>query len=471
MSDVEVWGLTVHQLLRAYRRRELSPAEVLEAHLARIEATEPTINAFTRRVPSHLLRIQATESANRWFHGEPAGELDGIPVTVKDIVAMAGLPTSEGSAVASDEPTEVDHPSVARLREADAIILGKTTTSEFGWKGMTDTPRFGITRNPWHPDHTPGGSSGGAGASLAAGVGAVAHGNDGGGSIRIPASYCGLVGLKPTFGRVPQAPVDSPFSSLSANGPLARSVEDAALLLTIFSRPDLRDWHAVPHDPRDWRVGINDGLTGLRLAWTETLGGASVDPAVSTACRAAIDRLADAGAEIVEVDGIFEPLRPQLEGYWKAGFASRLNSIPSDRWSELDPGFRTLAQEGMSFDVHQMVAANAARARLVETMRRFHLDHDVLLTPTMPTLPPPVDTVYHSPGFDRWDQAVPFTVPFNYTGQPAMSIPAGSVATEGGTLPVGLQLVATHFREDLLLRAARAALDILDWRWAPAPLG
>lgn len=469
-TDPDPCDLTVHQLLRAYRHRELSPAEVLDAHLARIEAVERTLNAFAVHIDPVLLRHQATESANRWIRGEPRGDLDGVPVTVKDIVAMAGHPTSEGSAVTSGEPAGADHPSVARLREADAIILGKTTTSEFGWKGMTDTPRFGVTRNPWNPDHTPGGSSGGAAAALAAGIGAVAHGNDGGGSIRIPASYCGLVGLKPTFGRVPQAPVDSPFASLAANGPLARSVADAALLLNVLSRPDLRDWHAVPHDPRDWRVGINDGVAGLRLAWTETLGGARVDPEVSSVCRATLDRLADAGFDITEVGVVFDPLRPQLEGYWKAGFATRLNTIPSDRWSELDPGFRDLAQEGMGFDVHQMAAAHGARARLVEAMRRFHLDYDVLLTPTMPTLAPTVDTVYHSPEFDRWDHAVPFTVPFNYTGQPGASIPVGAVALEGGALPVGMQVVATHFREDLVLRTARAALDVLGWTFSPAQL-
>jgi len=462
MSD-DLCDLTVHRLLRAYRRRELSPAVVVEAHLQRIEKLEPTLNAFTLVDPDAARRAAAA-STNRWSRGEPIGELDGVPVTVKDIVAMAGYPTSEGSVVTSTEPARTDHPAVARLREANAVFLGKTTTSEFGWKGMTDTPRFGVTRNPWDADHTPGGSSGGAAASLAAGIGAAAHGNDGGGSIRIPASYCGLFGLKPTYGRVPQAPVDSPFSSLTANGPLARSVEDAALLLNVLSRPDLRDWHAVPHDPRDWRVGINDGIGGLKLAYSETLGGATVDPAVAATCRAAVDRLSDAGADITEVGEVFEPLRPQLEGYWKAGFATRLNAIPSDRWSELDPGFRELAQEGMDFDVHAMAAANGARARLVETMRRFHLDFDVLVTPTMPTLPPTVDTVYHSPGFDRWDHAVPFTVPFNYTGQPAASIPAGV----SGGLPVGLQLVATLFREDLVLRTARAALDLLDWSW-PAP--
>jgi aspartyl-tRNA(Asn)/glutamyl-tRNA(Gln) amidotransferase subunit A len=456
---------TVHDLVRAYRRGELSPVEVVEDHLARIERSEPALNAFV--VVDHQgARTTAKASETRWRQGQPAGELDGVPVTVKDIVAMAGFPTSDGSAVTDgDDPAPEDCPPVARMREAGAVFLGKTTTSEFGWKGMTDTPRFGVTRNPWDLDHTPGGSSGGAGASLAAGIGTVAHGTDGGGSVRIPASYCGLVGLKPTFGRVPQAPVGSPFTTLVSNGPLARTVDDAALLLNVMSRPDLRDWHAVPHDPRDWRIGINDGLGDLRIAYSPGFGGATIDPEVAARCRAVIDALADAGARVTEVGPVIEPLRPKLEAYWKAGFAARLNTIPSDRWEELDPGFRQLAQEGMAFDVHGMSQATAARAELVETMRRFHLDHDLLLTPTMPTPPPPADVIYHTPAFDRWEHAVPFTVPFNYSGQPAISIPAGLSGAEPA-LPIGLQVIATHFREDLVLRGAKSILDVLGWSWA-----
>ncbi len=457
-------SMTVHALLRAYRRKELSPVDVVDEHLDRIERLDPELNAFVV-VDAEGARAAARASAERWARSEPSGDLDGVPVTVKDIVAMAGFPTGEGSSVASDQPAEEDCPPVARMREANAVFLGKTTTSEFGWKGMTDTPRFGITRNPWDLDHTPGGSSGGAGASLAAGIGVMAHGSDGGGSIRIPASYCGLVGLKPTFGRVPQAPVDSPFISLVSNGPLVRSVDDAALLLNVLSRPDVRDWHAVPHDGRDWRIGINDGLTGLRIAYSETYGGATIEPVVANACRAVIDALVDAGADVTEVGSLIEPLRPQLEGYWKAGFGARLNGIPSDRWNELDPGFRDLAQQGMAFDVHDMSKAIAARAKLVETMQRFHLEYDVLLTPTMPTPPPPVDVTYHSAAFDRWDHAVPFTVPFNYSGQPAASIPAGMTGHHGGdpSLPVGLQVVCGLFREDLVLRAAKAILDTVGW--------
>lgn len=458
---------TVHQLLTEYRRRTVSPVEVVQAHLDRIDRFDPVLNAFTvvdREGAVAAARRAESLLAAEADGGPPAGDLAGVPLTVKDIVNQEGFPCTDGSAVTSDEPAGQDCPSVARLREAGAVILGRTTTPEFGWKGMTDSPRFGITRNPWDLDHTPGGSSGGAAAALTAGIGVVAHGSDGGGSIRIPSSYCGLVGLKPTFGRVPQAPVGSPFTTLVAEGPLARTVEDAALLLNVLSRPDIRDWHAVPHDPRDWRIGINDGLAGLTVAYSETFGGAEVQPDVLAACRAVVDQLSDAGVRVVEVGSVIEPLRPKLEGYWKAGFASILNGIPSDRWDELDPGFRTLAQEGMGFDVHGMTAAQTARADLVETMRRFHLDHDVLLTPTMPTPPPPVDTTYHSAAFDRWHHAVPFTVPFNYSGQPAASVPAGFSASPA--LPIGLQVVATLYREDLVLRAARAILAITGWSWS-----
>jgi len=458
MSD---FPATIHHLLRAYRRGEVSPVEVVNDQLARIAHVEPQLNAFVV-VDNEGAIHAAHQSAGHWQRGE-GRELEGVPITIKDLVAVAGLPTGEGSLTASQLEATVDAPVVARLREAGAIILGKTTTPEFGWKGMTDSPSQGITRNPWNLDHSPGGSSGGAAASLMAGIGAAAHGTDGGGSIRIPASYCGLYGLKPTFGRVPQAPVTSPYATLAANGPLARTVEDAALLLNVMSKPDLRDWHAVAHDGRDWRIGVNDGLGGLRIGYTETLGGATVETEVSMICRSAIDQISAQGGTVVDVGEVFEPLRPQMENYWKAGFASRLRSIAPAQWDKLDPGFRTLAEEGLSVDPGAIDAGYSARARLVTTMRRFHLDYDVLLTPTMPTPAPLVDVTYHSADFDRWDDAVPFTVPFNLTGQPAASLPAG--VTKAG-LPVGLQVVGNHLREDLVLRASRAILDLLDWHWS-----
>lgn len=451
---------TVSDLIAAYRRQEISPTEVVDDHFSRIDRIGGRLNAFAA-LDRERARTSAFQSQDRIQRGQFRA-LEGVPITVKDVVAMAGLPTGEGSATSSQLNALVDAPVVARLKEAGAVILGKTTTPEFGWKGMTDSPLHGVTRNPWNPDHTPGGSSGGAAAALAAGIGVAAHGNDGGGSIRIPASYCGLYGLKPTFGRVPQAPITSHYVTLVANGPLTRSVEDAALLLNVMSRPDVRDWHALPHDSRDWRIGINDGLKGMRFAYTESLGGASVSPEVSRLCRAAVARLTTAGYPVVELEEVIQPLRPQFERYWKAGFASRLRTVDPESRPALDPGFRALAEEGLDTGVEAIDKAYAARAKLVTIFHRLHLDYDILLTPTMPSTAPAADTTYHSAAFDRWDDAVPFTLPFNLTGQPAASLPVG-VAENG--LPVGLQVVATHFREDLVLRASRSILDLLEWRW------
>ncbi len=448
-------------MTRAFRRGDLSPVEVAEEHLSGIEQLDPQLNAFVL-VDHAGARAAARASAERWASGTPRSDLDGVPTTIKDIIAMAGFPMREGSSVTSPEPCDHDHPVVARVKEAGMVVLGKTTTSEFGWKGITDTPAHGITRNPWHLDHSPGGSSGGAGASLAAGIGVIAHGNDGGGSIRIPASYCGLVGLKPTFGRVPQHPVDSPYISLVSNGPLARTVTDAAMFLNEITKPDHRDWHAVPYDGRDWRIGLTAGVRGMRIGFTTTLGGAEVDPEVRDACRAAVDALEGMGAHVEDAGAVVEPLRPRFEAYWKAGFAARLRTIPEERRDELDPGFRDLAEQGLDVGIANYYASHGARAELVREFKSWFGGYDLLVTPTMPTVAPAVDTVYHSPGFDRWDHAVPFTVPFNLTGQPAGSMPVGVHSTG---LPIGLQLVGDHWEEATVLAAMAAVETATGWTW------
>ncbi|MCG8695148.1 MAG: hypothetical protein MI806_28400, partial [Minwuiales bacterium] len=278
MSD-EIAYMTATDLIACYRKGALSPSEVIEVVLARLEKLEPGLNAF-QLVDADAARAEAARSTDRWAKGEPCGALDGVPISIKDIVATAGWPTRSGSLATPEAPGTFDAPCVARLREAGAVLFGKTTTPEFGWKGMTDSPLKGVTRNPWNLAHTPGGSSGGAGAAMAAGIGALAHGNDGGGSVRIPSSYCGLYGLKPTFGRVPHHPQDSPFSTLSASGPLARSVADAALMLNEMARPDARDWYALPYDGRDYLADLDAGVAGLKIGLSTDLGGAEVVPEV-----------------------------------------------------------------------------------------------------------------------------------------------------------------------------------------------
>ena len=453
MDQTIAW-MTACDLLAHYKTGELSPVEAVDTALARIERFEPVLNAF-QLVDAEAACAAARESEDRWTRGEPFGALDGVPLTIKDLTQTKGWPTLSGSqTVDPDQPWDEDAPSVARLREAGAILLGKTTTPEFGWKGITDSALAGTTRSPWNPDHTPGGSSGGAAAALAAGIGNLAHGTDGGGSIRIPASYCGLFGIKPTFGRVPHYPNTSPYGTLASEGPIARSVEDAALMLSVLARPDPRDWYAAEYTGHDWRDGLERGIDGLRIGWAPRLGGAEPEAEVLAIVEAAVQRFETLGAQVEETGPVFEPLRPIFEKYWVGGFAKRIASVPRERRDLLDPGLRALAERGEAeVTLGDYYRAMEARAELGVRMNRLHEDFDLLVTPTMPTPPPRADIIYHSAEFDRWRHAVPYTVPFNLTGQPAASIPAGVTAAG---LPVGMQLTGPRFGEALVLRASRA---------------
>src|SRR3954462_10971001 len=263
--------ISATELLCLYRSRSLSPVEVAQACLDRIAALDPDLNAFALIDGDAALKA-ARASEERWIKGEPLGLVDGVPATIKDLILTKGWPTLRGSkAISPDQPWEEDAPATARLREHGAVLLGKTTTPELGHKGVTDSPLTGITRNPWNPAMTPGGSSGGAAVAAATGMGALHVGTDGGGSIRIPASFTGIFGLKPSFGRVPAYPL-SPFGTLAHVGPMTRTVSDAALMLTVISEPDGRDWHALPSDRRDYRIGLEAGIAGLRLAYSRRLG-------------------------------------------------------------------------------------------------------------------------------------------------------------------------------------------------------
>lgn len=465
MADLGLCYMTATEALRRYADGSLSPVEATDAHLARLDAIEPKLNAFMTR-DHETARAEARASEARWTKGAPLGPLDGVTVTIKDLIPMAGRPLRNGSATSDDTACEEDAPTVARLREAGCVFLGKTTSPEFGWKGITDGPLFGFTRNPWNLAHTPGGSSGGAAASLAAGIGHLALGNDGGGSVRIPAGWSGIYGLKPTFGRVPDHPHEGAFAMTSTEGPMTRSVEDAALMLNTLALPDARDWYALPHDGRDWRGALDGGVRGLRIAYAPGLGRAIVDDEVRALTDAAAGRFAAMGAVVEDPGHVFEPLEEPMTALWLGGFAATLRAVPEERHHLLDPRFRQIAERGLGVTLAAYHASIRHRDRLGSAMGVFHERWDLLLTPTLPTPAPTVDTPYHSQGLHRWNHATPFTVPFNLTGQPGASIPCGT--TRSG-LPVGLQIVAARYRDDLVLRASRAFEEAMPQVW-PNPM-
>jgi aspartyl-tRNA(Asn)/glutamyl-tRNA(Gln) amidotransferase subunit A len=444
----ELCSLTATALLDSFRKRTLSPVEVARAVLARIEAFNPRLNAFN--LVSDRLLEDAKASEARWSAGQPQGLLDGVPVSIKDIILTRGWPTLRGSKTIDPKgPWNDDAPATARLREHGALLIGKTTTPEFGWKGVTDSPLTGITRNPWNADKTPGGSSGGAAAAVAAGMGPLAVGTDGGGSIRIPCSFTGLFGLKPSFGRVPAWPL-SPFGTVAHVGPITRDVQDAALLLTVLSLPDARDWHALPYEPRDYRAGIDAGVRDLRIAYSANLGYAKVDPEVEAIVRDAVRVFGELGARIEDKHPGFENAEPIFRMHWFSGAAALVRSLKNTK--PVDPGLLEVASQGEKVGASDLLDAQMKRGALGAHMNLFHRDYDLLVTPTLAVPAFGVGREYPE-GNRRWTDWTPFTYPFNLTGQPAASIPCGF--TQAG-LPVGLHLVGPKFADALVLRAARA---------------
>jgi aspartyl-tRNA(Asn)/glutamyl-tRNA(Gln) amidotransferase subunit A len=444
--------LPATELVELYRTHGASPVEVTKAILARIEKLNPIYNAFNLVSDRALDEAKASEA--RWRRGEPKGLLDGVPVSVKDILLTKGWPTLRGSkTVDAKGPWNDDAPCVARLREHGAVLLGKTTTPEFGWKGVTDSPLTGITRNPWNKDKTPGGSSGGAAAALASGMGPLALGTDGGGTIRIPCSFSGLFGLKPSFGRVPAWPL-SPFGTVAHVGPMTRSVADAALMLNVLALPDARDWHSLPYDARDYRTHLDDGVRDLRIAWSPDLGYAKVDGEVASVVARAVRLFEDLGAKVEQKDPGFENAEPVFRTHWFSGAAYLLKDFSVDKRKLIDPGLLEVAKEGEKITTAQLLDAQMKRGALGTLMNLFHRDYDLLVTPTLSVAA--FDAGMNFPKSSKnenWTDWTPFTYPFNLSQQPAASIPCG--LTKDG-LPVGLHIVGPKYGDALVLRAARA---------------
>jgi aspartyl-tRNA(Asn)/glutamyl-tRNA(Gln) amidotransferase subunit A len=450
-----------HDLAEAFAAGDATPVDAVEAALDAIGAHDGAVSAMTLVDPDGA-RAAAAESARRWDRGEPLGPVDGVPVTIKDMLLTRGWATRRGSTLVDPAgPWDEDAPAVARLRESGAVVLGKTTTPEFAWKGVTDSALCGSTGNPWGEHLTSGGSSGGSATAVGLGMGPWSIGTDGGGSVRIPAAFTGTVALKPTFGLVPTYP-PSPYGTLSHAGPMTCSVLDAALMMDVLTGADPRDWFATARPGGSFLDGLDEGVRGLRVGYSPSLAGTGENhPEVGAAVRAAVDVLADLGAEVTEVDPAVGDVREAFHVLWFTGAGKVLEPFGPEALDRVDALLAENVRRYAGATASDYLDATAARMRLGIVMGSFHEEYDVLVTPTMPI-----------PAFERgrdapqgwadqlWTSWTPYTYPFNMTGQPALSVPCGLTSDRR---PVGLQVVGARHEDRIVLRVGRAYEQATDW--------
>ena len=462
----ELTQASAAELSALYRSKSVSPVETLTAILARAEAVNPRINALTL-IDAGPAMAAARASEARWRRGEPLSPIDGVPVSIKELLRVKGWPQTMGSLLTDKSPAIDDAPTVARLREAGAIVYAQNTSPEYGFKGVTDSPLHGITRNPWNLDLTPGGSSGGSGSAVAAGLGPLAVGTDGGGSVRIPSTFCGLVGLKATYGRVPAWP-PSMHGDLANVGPMARTTLDCALMLNEMARPDPRDPFAAPPETKDYAAGLNAGVKGLRIGLILNdlkLNGVFLDPEVEA-------RVIEAAKTFEGLDARVEPISAPpgsadaarvFVAHWFSALQRLLQIYPADKHDQFDPALLENARTGEQYSVQTLVDAMVARREMSTAWNLLFTDYDLVILPTLNVLPFAVGRGFPDGPDGRPNFGWSNTSLFNLTRHPAITTPAG-VSASG--LPVGLQIVAAHYRDDLVLQAS-AALEAAQARTFP----
>ena len=462
MSHTNLCWLPATEMAAAIRARQLSPVELVDALLGRIHQLNPAVNAYCT-LTEEAARQAARAAEAAVLRGDDLGLLHGVPVSIKDLLFTSGVRTMRGSHIYEQFVPDQDAPTVAKLKASGAIVLGKTTTPEFGWKGATDSPLTGVSRNPWHLARSCGGSSGGAAAAVAAGMGPLAVGTDGAGSIRIPASFCGIVGLKPSRGRVAIYP-PSAVGFLSHAGPMTRTVRDAALMLQAIAGPDERDLGSLPVDATEYLPACEQGVRGLRVAWSADLGYAPVEPEIAQICASAAQVFAaDLGCVVEEAaPGFLDPVQ-SLQILWASGLAAALGPYLPQWADQMDPGLVELIRSAELLSATDYTVAVMERDALWDRTHHFFARYDLLLTPTMPTTAfaadVPIPTLVAGRPITGFGYT-PFTYPFNMTGQPSITVPCG-VAADG--LPVGLQIVGGRFADAMVLRAAAAFEGVRPW--------
>lgn len=459
MSD-DLAFMSALELRQRITSKDVSPVEVVDAALERLREVEPILNNFATTTET-IAREAARAAEAAVMRGDTTGLLHGLPISIKDLITMGGVSCCFGSRTAADNIAETDAPSVERVRSQGACILGKTTTSEFGCKPVGDSPLTGITRNPWNVDKTPGGSSCGAAASIAAGVTPFGLGTDGGGSVRIPAHFSGLFAIKANFGRVPVYPT-SATPTLAHVGPLARTVRDGALLLAAVAGYEPRDPFSVSEPLPDFLAACDGPVKGLRVAWSPTLGYAKPDPEVVSLCEQAVKALEDQGCEVDLVESVMDVNPSDLwMAEFYAGVGTRLKDALTHQPEMLDPAVVEVLSGALDQSLEDYYMRVFARYEFRERMRNFFERYDLLVSPTLPV--PAFDVGLNVPpqipdaNIISW---VAYTYPFNLTGHPAASVPAGF--TDSG-LPVGLQVASGPLQESKIFAASSAIEGALPW--------
>jgi aspartyl-tRNA(Asn)/glutamyl-tRNA(Gln) amidotransferase subunit A len=445
--------MSAQEMRRRVVAKEISPVELTQRALDKAQATQDTLNCFFVLMPEEALKA-ARVAEDAVMRGAPLGLLHGLPFSAKDLMAVGGVRYASGSRTMADNVAAADAPAVERAKAAGAILIGKTTTSEFGCKPVGDSPLTGVTRHPWNLEKTPGGSSAGAAASVAAGITPFALGTDGGGSIRIPASFTGLVGIKAHFGRVPVWPA-SATPTLAHVGPLARSVEDAALMLSAIAGPDTRDPFGVTGPVPDLLGAAKASVAGLRIAYSPTFGYARPDAEVVEITRRAAMQFQELGCHVEEVDAVFDTdPAPLWTAEFYAGVGIRLRNFIENQRDLLDPAVADVLEPALAQEMRAYYTRVFERYALREKMRLFFERFDVLLSPVLPvtSLDAGVNIPPHL-GDRNLVSWVYYTYPFNLTGQPGASVCAG---TSSDGMPVGLQIIGGAYREDVVVRAAAA---------------
>jgi Asp-tRNA(Asn)/Glu-tRNA(Gln) amidotransferase A subunit family amidase len=472
MDTTELCFTPATELVAAIRTKKLSPVEVIDAVLARIEALNPRLNAFLA-VDAERARAAARQAEAAVMHGEALGLLHGLPVSIKDLEPSAGIRCTYGSKFFETHIAEADGIITERVKAAGGIVIGKTNTPHYGHKDMCDNLLGPPCRNPWKLDRTTGGSSGGAAAAIATGLGPLAHGSDGAGSIRIPSALCGVFGFKPSFGRVPYWPNQDIWAARSHNGPMTRTVADAALMLRAIAGPDPRDPTTIDNTPEDYVAAVEqplEALKDLRVAWSVDFGYAAVDPEVRRLTAVAAERFREFGCEVEAVTPGWDDPRQAAATAWYVSYAARFGTQYDQRPDWFEASFAEMIEAGRRVSGEQHGRTSIVRTVFYEQVLRFFERYDLLLTPQMPVGAWSVErgpsTIEGKPTPSMFDR-LSFTFPFNLTGQPAASVPCG-FTSEG--LPVALQIVGRWHADTLVLQAAAAFEQAAPWAQVRPPI-